>query len=307
MDPRFTLDQLQVLESIVRCGSFAGAAKELHRVTSAVSYGVKALEESVGVAVFEREGRRAVLTPAGALLLESARDLLARARAVSKLGEELAGGWEPRLGIVVDGILPMPPVMRALRRFGERKVPTHVRLMVEYLSGVPRRFELERADLMLVLDHAGDPRFTARPMPPVEMVLVAHRTHPLHSLPKPRDRRVLSGFVELAVADSGTTAPDRTRRLFVGSPHVVELSDFHAKRTALQSGVGFGWLPLHLAKEPMTRGELRTIGFEEGDRYTFEPHLVLRRDVPLGRAGKLFLSLLEEETANERRRRRKRR
>jgi DNA-binding transcriptional LysR family regulator len=305
MEPRFTLDQLVVLESIVRVGTFAGAAKELHRVTSAVSYAVKTLEETLGVALFERSGRRAALTPAGQIVLESAGEVLTRARAVARLGQELADEWEPKVSIVIDGILPLPPIMEALRRFGERGLPTQVRLMVEYLSGVRRRFEQEKADLMLVLDHEGDRQLAARPLPLVEMVLVAHRSHPLHACKRPRDRRLLASFVELAVADSGTTAPDRMRRLFVGSPQVIELSDFHAKRAALQSGVGFGWLPLHLAKEAMESGELRTVGFEEGDRYTFDPHLVHRRDVPLGRAARWFLELLEEESGKGKRKRKR--
>ncbi|MEP6861255.1 MAG: LysR substrate-binding domain-containing protein [Deltaproteobacteria bacterium] len=303
MDPRFTLDQLIVLDTITRAGTFSGAAKELHRVTSAVSYGVKALEEALGIALFERAGRRAALTPAGRLVLDGARDVLERARAVSRLGDDLADGWEPCLDVVLDGILPLPPIMAAVRRFGERGVPTQVRLVVEYLSGVRRRWERDGADLMLALDHEGGRRYVARPLPPVEMVLVAHVSHPLHARPKPRDRKVLAEYVEISVADSGTTAADRTRRLFVGSPQVVELSDFHAKREALQSGVGYGWLPLHLAKDAMRRGELKTVGFSEGDRYTFEPRLVHRRDVPLGRAARLFVSLYEEEVSRRPRKR----
>jgi DNA-binding transcriptional LysR family regulator len=299
MDPRFTLDQLVVLEAIVREGSFAAAAGELHRVTSAVSYAVKSLEDALGVAIFARDGRRAVLTPAGELVLESARDVLARARAVSRLGQDLADAWEPRLVIVLDGILPQAPVMRALRRFNERGSPTQVRLLVEYLSGVRRRFEEEHADVMLVLDHEGDRRLAARPLPDVPMALVAHKSHPVHARPRPRDRRLLAEYVELAVADSGTTAADRTRRLFVGSPQVVELSDFHAKQVALMSGLGFGWLPLHLAAPALKSGELREVGFEEGDRYTFQPHLVRRRDEPLGRGARLLLELLEAEIGAE--------
>ena len=42
-----TLDQLQVLESIDRLGSFSAAAAELHRATSAVSYSVKSLEAAL--------------------------------------------------------------------------------------------------------------------------------------------------------------------------------------------------------------------------------------------------------------------
>lgn len=293
MAPRFTLDQLVVLETIARCGTFAAAAKELHRVTSAVSYAVKSLEGALGVALFARAGRRVTLTPAGAMVLESAQEVLTRARDVSRLGERLAEAWESRLSVVVDGVLPLPPVMRALRRFTRRGLPTQARVVVEYLSGVPQRFAREEADMMLVLDHRPDAALVARPLPPVEMVLLAHRGHPLHARKKPLDRRALAEYVEVSVGDSGDDPTHRMRRLYVGSPQVLEVSDFHAKRVALRSGVGFGWLPLHLAERSLARGTLRPVGFEAGDRYRFQPHLVYRRDAPLGRGGMLFLSMLE--------------
>ena len=60
-----TLDQLLVLESIIRTGSFAAAAKELHRVPSAISYSIKTLEEGLEIKIFDRSRQRAVLTTEG--------------------------------------------------------------------------------------------------------------------------------------------------------------------------------------------------------------------------------------------------
>ena len=80
--PRHTLDQLLVLEAIARTGTFAAAARELHRVPSAVSYTVKTLEESLAVSLFDRSGHRARLTPAGRRILESGAEILRRARAL---------------------------------------------------------------------------------------------------------------------------------------------------------------------------------------------------------------------------------
>ena len=45
--PRHTLDQLLVLETIARTGTFVAAARELHRVPSAVSYAVAGLESAL--------------------------------------------------------------------------------------------------------------------------------------------------------------------------------------------------------------------------------------------------------------------
>ena len=42
--------------------------------------------------------------------------MLERARELGQLARDLRGEWEPTLTLVVDGILPMTPLMRALRR-----------------------------------------------------------------------------------------------------------------------------------------------------------------------------------------------
>jgi DNA-binding transcriptional LysR family regulator len=68
---RLTLDALQVLDAIARCGTFAAAAGELHRTTSTLSYTVKKLEDDLGVQLFDRSGYRATLTNAGHLLRSS--------------------------------------------------------------------------------------------------------------------------------------------------------------------------------------------------------------------------------------------
>lgn len=293
----FTLDQLSVLDAIERGGSFAAAARRLHRSTPAISYAVKALEESLGLTLFDRSGHRARLSPAGALVLGEARALIERARGLSRLSEQLSEGWEPRLEIVLDGILPMPPIVAALRRFSELRTPTRIQLMVEHLSGVPQRFERDRADLMIALDFRPDPGLVAQPLPPIEMRLLAVPDHALFAAPSV-DRAVLAQHIELRVADSGQRLDGQTGRLSLGSPHVFQVSNFHSKREALLGGVGFGWLPLHLARADLDAGRLGAVPFVEGASATFVPHLVHRRGSPLGQGGRFFLGGLAAALAD---------
>jgi len=291
----YTLDQLLALEAIHRLGSFAAAAKSLYRATSAISYSIKSLEDALGVPLFDRSGHRAVMTNSGEIILAEARRVIQQARRLERVGRELQGGYEPLLHIVLDGILPMPPLMRAMQGFTERHLPTRVRLMVEYLTGVPRRFEMEEAAMMLVLDYAGDPDLSAIALPSVDMFLLAHRDHPLNRQTNPLGRQDLADYVELVVADSGNRPKGATDRLFLGSPHLFHLSDFHSKREALLSGVGYGWLPGHLAHPHMRSGELVEIPFSEGSIHTFEPQMVQRNGPSMGLAGRIFSQLLLEE------------
>ena len=67
-----TLEQWALLEKVVELGSFARAAEETNRSQSSVSYNLALLQERLGVALLAPSGRRAVLTPAGELLLRIA-------------------------------------------------------------------------------------------------------------------------------------------------------------------------------------------------------------------------------------------
>ena len=120
-----TLDALQALDAIDRRGSFAKAAEELNKATSALSYTVQKLEEQLGVTLFERQGRRSVLTPSGTLLLNEGRKILGATAFLADQVKELATGWEPRLRIGLESTLELKPFFQALGKLLEelRKPP----------------------------------------------------------------------------------------------------------------------------------------------------------------------------------------
>lgn len=292
--PVITLDQLRVLDAIARTGSFTAAGRSLHRATSAISYAVGKLEESLGLELFDRAARRAQLTDAGARILDEARAVLARTARLEYVAGQLRDAWEPRLLVVLDGIFPLAPVMRAVRRFGEQTPSTRVELKVEFLAGVYERFVDDEGDLMLSLGVEGElPTLRSHGLPAIEVLLVAAAGHPLCDRSQRKTKEDLAEHVELTVADSSRAGSMRVAAL--GSPSVVRLSDFHAKREALLSGVGFGWLPRHLADELLASGRLAVIPFEEGFRRRFAPRLVHRQGNLLGRGAARMVALLVEE------------
>lgn len=67
---------LEVVDAVARNGSFTGAAQELNRVPSAISYQVRQLEEWLAVPLFHRRHRDVELTPAGRLFVDEARILI---------------------------------------------------------------------------------------------------------------------------------------------------------------------------------------------------------------------------------------
>jgi len=111
------LSAVRVFEAAARLSSFSRAAAELFVTHSAVSHQIRALEDHLGVALFDRQQRAVKLTPAGAELLVAANGALRQiADAVASLARRanpnrlsisvmpsFAGRWlAPRIGGFID-------------------------------------------------------------------------------------------------------------------------------------------------------------------------------------------------------------
>ena len=107
-----TLDQIQILLTVVDQGSFSKAAKKLNRAQSAVTYGIQKLERQIGIPLFDRTAYRPALTEAGRTLLLRARRIAEEANAFRDAARSLASGLEAELTIVLDSMFPMSPVNR---------------------------------------------------------------------------------------------------------------------------------------------------------------------------------------------------
>ncbi|MGS6361310.1 helix-turn-helix domain-containing protein, partial [Enterobacter hormaechei] len=67
------MEQLALLERVIEAGSLAKAGEETHRSLSWVSYKLSLLLERLGVPLLMTEGRRAVLSRAGEVLLNQVK------------------------------------------------------------------------------------------------------------------------------------------------------------------------------------------------------------------------------------------
>lgn len=114
---RFTLRQIESFAEIASLGSISAAAKRLSRTQSAVSMTLAELESVLGVALFERRGRRLVRTEAAERLLPRAIEMVDRAREIHRLmGPDQARPTRIALGASrTIGPFVMPQLIRACR------------------------------------------------------------------------------------------------------------------------------------------------------------------------------------------------
>ena len=106
-----TPDALAMMDVIARAGSFAGAARALGMVPSALTYRVRQIEDALDVLLFDRSSRQARPTAAGAELLAQGERLRQEIDAVVHRVKRVASGWEPELTIAADAVISHSALM----------------------------------------------------------------------------------------------------------------------------------------------------------------------------------------------------
>ncbi|HYG46058.1 MAG TPA: LysR family transcriptional regulator [Bordetella sp.] len=99
----FTLIQLQHFGAVVRYGSFSAAARALGVAQPAISQSVAALEEDLGVRLFDRNSRKCTPTAAGLVFANEAAQITS---SISESREKLRQFQTGKSGRVVLGLTP---------------------------------------------------------------------------------------------------------------------------------------------------------------------------------------------------------
>ncbi|WP_297105055.1 LysR family transcriptional regulator [uncultured Devosia sp.] len=112
-------NQMRALLTTVEAGSLSAAAKRLGLTQPTLGRQVAALEESLGLAIFERVGRSLVLTEAGQRLVADLRDMGAAAERVALSAAAQSQSVEGVVRITTADIYAghvLPPLLDRIRR-----------------------------------------------------------------------------------------------------------------------------------------------------------------------------------------------
>ena len=262
-----TLEQWSLLEKVVELGSFARAAEETARSQSSVSYNLSLLQERLGVALLAPEGRRAVLTPAGELLLNQVKPLLKAFSYVETRAATLRNGVRTRLDLVVDNIFPRRRLFAILRQFQQMYPQTQVRL-TEVLENASSDIINNEADVM-VLTRRQDITGLGEWLMNIDFVAVAHRDHPLFALNTPLNDEMLRPWPLIHIADNQPAAST--------AGESWTFSTIDAAIEAVMYQVGYGWLPEERIQTQLEQGVLKMLPLSHGTRRATPLHLIVKR------------------------------
>lgn len=289
-----TLDQLKVFLTVVDVGSFAGAARKLHRATSVVSYSIANLEMQLGVSLFDRKTtRKPQLTDAGRTVLAEARTIYNGIDGLRAKVRGLLQGLEAEVHLVLDVMLPSERVVDALKAFREQFPTVTLHLHMEALGGVTQRV-LERGASLgvsgpLTLSIDGLERIGAGK---VALIPVAAPAHPLATT-GPHAPGAAREHTQLVLTDRSRLTADQ--EFAVIGTRTWRLADLGAKHMLLREGVGWGNMPEPMVRDDLASGRLIRLDLPdrfEGD-YVFD--VIYRTDTPPGPAASWLIERFRDQ------------
>ncbi len=178
------LRHLRTFVAVAEFGTVSKAALHLHTAQPALSRQISDLEQELGLALFDRVGRRLFLTGAGEQLLGSCRSLLGSVSALGEQAQLLRHGDTGVLKVAASPVQIETVFSTFLHQYAKRYPGVQVKL-IEAI-GTATLALLERGEIHLGISllqsiQADDRHFGIYPVPPVELVAACRPSFPLES------------------------------------------------------------------------------------------------------------------------------
>lgn len=286
--------QLQIFRVLAEELNFTRTAERVHTVQSNVTAQIKALEEELGVPLFDRLGRRVTLTDAGRRFQPFAEQALT---AMEQGERAIRNGSEPSGPLRIsapESILTyrLPAVLRNFRR----KFP-HVEVAFRPHVDSTLAAELEAGKLDLVInmcDNPSNPAHRSVPFHTERIFLLSEPTHPLAKRRTIRPADLAGQTLLLTEAGCGYRAKlDRILTLQNVRPgHITEFSSIEAIKQCVCAGMGLALLPAIVVARELRQNHFKALHWN-GPTLDIATWVLWHKDKWVSPAMTAFLELIK--------------
>jgi DNA-binding transcriptional LysR family regulator len=256
---RLTLRQLQLFHAVAQTGSTTAAGERIALSQSAVSAALADLENTLGVILFDRIGKRLALNHNGRTLLPLARVMLRGAQEIEQVFQSgQSGPMHLRLAASTTiGNYVLPPLLASFQRQWPR---ARIDLRIANTHDVIALAGALAVDLGLIEGPCHDAELVALPWIEDEMVIVAAPSYPLLSASGGRlgVRQLRQAHWLLREQGSGTR--ETVEQLLM--PHLHHLAQAstlgssEAIKNAAVAGMGLSCISLCVVRDQLAARQL---------------------------------------------------
>lgn len=289
------LHQLTIFREVAKQLSFTRAAASLNYVQSNVTVQIHALEEELGVPLFDRLGRQVVLTDAGRQLVEYADRLLALAAEAQSV---ISTGKVPQGTLKIGAsetlcVYRLPALLRAFRAAYPR---VHVIFRPSPVNELRRLVREGSIDVAFMFDERerqegpGDEKLSYE-----QVWLLAAPDHPLAALETVLPEDIAKA--DLLLTESGCCYRGLFERVLslagVYPATLMEFSNQEAVKQCVMTGLGLTVLPAIVVCNEVAQGRLQKLPWA-GPELTIATYLIWHKDKWLSPTLDAFLKMARE-------------
>jgi DNA-binding transcriptional LysR family regulator len=256
--------RLKVFRAVAKHLSFRKAAEELYLSQPAISLQIKALEEEVGLQLFDRSGSQIGLTPAGSTLLRYADRLETLATEAEGALACFRGDVRGKLAISASLTIAQYVLPRLLGPFLQQNPHLEIAVATHNTERVIEDVVEQRSALGLIEGPARRRDVTLEPVLEDELVVIAPPAHEWAEQREIEVEQLRSVPLLLREQGSGTRlvaelalrkAGLRPRDLHV----ILEFDMTEAIKSGVEAGLGIGIVSRWTIRKELELGSLRTI------------------------------------------------
>jgi DNA-binding transcriptional LysR family regulator len=256
--------RLTVFRAVAAQRSFRRAAEQLYLTQPAVTQQIKALEELVGLPLFDRSGREVTLTPAGTVLLRYAEQsgaLLEEAAVeLASLKGEISGTLRIAASTTIAQYI-LPPLLGAFLRLHPA---VHVELESSNTESVADAIASGRATLGLVEGPPHASQVRSEIWLEDELVLLAPPSHEWAGQRSITLEQIAAAPLLMRERGSGTREVVETTLEAAGLPArelriAIELNSTEAILGCIESGIGVGFVSRSAIHRQLVMGTLAVV------------------------------------------------
>lgn len=251
---------LRMFVTLARVGSHTRTAEILNLTQSAISHGMKRLEEQLGCALIYKKGKSAHLTPEGRHFLGQVLRIL---DGLDRATESISGRGESRtkLSVVFSSTMANAILASVLREFRESYPNLSLSVRLEDSPAAIREVEEGRADLAIVVESNLPPGIKAHPLFRDQLQLLFTPVHPWNEKTKLTVRDLRDQHFLLYQRTSSTFR--QIEEFFLQSGirlnSYVEIPSFEIMKQLARFGLGVAIMAPWVAAAELEQGSLMAL------------------------------------------------
>lgn len=290
-----SLRQLQIFSAVAQHESYTRAAEQLHMTQPAVSMQIKQLEEDTGIALLQRQGRRMILTAAGAEILGYSKGVLQSYSDLLGAIDHLKSYKQGHLMVSVATTANYF-VTRVLAAFSKKYPGINVTLDVTNRAKLLHQLENFEPDLVVMGEPPKGFNLASERMMENPLVVIASATHPLAGKKKiPLDSIRSERFV---MREQGSGTRDAIERHMLAHDFTcnstLEMRSNETIKHAVEAGLGLGIVSSHTVQPEILAGQLCILRVQSFPLLRHW-HIVSRKGKRHSPVAQLFYEFIMEE------------